>query len=36
MAKDQNLTREQINAYSQKISDQISNVMTSELAAKHS
>ena len=34
MAKDQNLTREQINAYSQKISDQISNVMTSELAAK--
>jgi hypothetical protein len=34
MAKDQNLTREQINAYSLKISDQISNVLTSELAAK--
>ena len=34
MAKDQNLTREQIVAYSQKISDQISNVLTSELAAK--
>jgi len=34
MAKDQNLTREQINAYSQKISDQISNVLTAELAAK--
>jgi hypothetical protein len=34
MAKDQNLTREQINSYSQKISDQISNVLTSELAAK--
>jgi superfamily I DNA and RNA helicase len=34
MAKDQNLTREQINVYSQKISDQISNVLTSELAAK--
>jgi len=34
MAKDQNLTREQIAAYSQKISDQISNVLTSELAAK--
>lgn len=34
MARDQNLTREQIVAYSQKISDQISNVLTSELAAK--
>ena len=34
MAKDQNLTRDQIAAYSQKISDQISNVLTSELAAK--
>ena len=34
MAKDQNLTREQIATYSQKISDQISNVLTSELAAK--
>lgn len=34
MAKDQNLTREQINAYSQKISDSVSNVLTSELAAK--
>jgi hypothetical protein len=34
MAKDQNLTREQINAYSLKISDQISNVLTTELAAK--
>lgn len=34
MAKDQNLTRDQINAYSQKISDQISNVLTTELAAK--
>jgi predicted DNA-binding ArsR family transcriptional regulator len=34
MAKDQHLTREQINVYSQKISDQISNVLTSELAAK--
>lgn len=34
MAKDQNLTRDQINAYTQKISDQISNVLTTELAAK--
>ncbi|MDD2762646.1 MAG: hypothetical protein PHE83_01575 [Opitutaceae bacterium] len=34
MAKDQNLTREQITAYSQKISDQIGNVLTSELASK--
>ena len=34
MAKDQNLTREQINAYSVKISDQINNVLTTELAAK--
>ncbi len=34
MAKDQNLTREQIATYSQKISDQIANVLTSELAAK--
>jgi hypothetical protein len=33
MAKDQHLTRDQIAAYSQKISDQISNVLTSELAA---
>jgi hypothetical protein len=34
MAKDQNMTREQIAGYIQKISDQISNVLTSELAAK--
>ena len=34
MAKDQHLTREQIATYSQKISDQISNVLTTELAAK--
>jgi hypothetical protein len=34
MAKDQNLTREQINAYSLRISDQISNVLTTELASK--
>jgi cell division protein FtsB len=34
MAKDQNLTRDQIAAYSQKISDQIGSVLTSELAAK--
>jgi hypothetical protein len=32
MAKDQNLTREQIDAYSVKISDQISGVLTSEMA----
>jgi len=32
MAKDQNLTREQINAYSLKISDQIGNLLTSEMA----
>lgn len=34
MAKDQNLTREQVNMYGQKIIDQIGNVLTSELAAK--
>ena len=34
MAKDQHLTREQISSYSQKITDQISNVLTTELAAK--
>ncbi len=34
MAKDQNLTREKIDMYGQKISDQIANVLTSELAAK--
>jgi len=34
MAKDQNLTRDQIATYSQKISDQVANVLTSELAAK--
>jgi hypothetical protein len=32
MSKDQNLTRESITAYSQRISDQVSNVLTSELA----
>ena len=32
MAKDQNLTRESITAYSQRISDQVGNVLTSELA----
>ncbi len=32
MAGDQNLTRESINAYSQKISDQVGSVLTSELA----
>jgi len=32
MAKDQNLTRESINGYSQRISDQISSVLTSEMA----
>ena len=32
MAKDQNLTRESINAYSQRISDQVGNVLTAELA----
>ena len=32
MSKDQNLTRESINAYSQRISDQIGNVLTAELA----
>jgi len=32
MAKDQNLTRESINAYSQRISDQISGVLTSEMS----
>lgn len=32
MAKDQNLTRESIAAYSQKISDQVGNLLTSELA----
>jgi len=34
MAKDQNLTREQLAGYTQKISDQIGIVLTSELAAK--
>lgn len=32
MAKDQNLTRDSINAYSQRISDQVGNVLTGELA----
>ncbi len=32
MANDQNLTRESINAYSQRISDQISGVLTGEMA----
>jgi hypothetical protein len=32
MAKDQNLTRESITAYSQRISDQISGVLTSEMS----
>jgi hypothetical protein len=32
MSKDQNLTRESIAAYSQKISDQVGTVLTSELA----
>ena len=32
MANDQHLTRDSINAYSQKISDQVGNVLTSELA----
>ena len=32
MAKDQNLTRESIAQYSQRISDQVGNVLTSELA----
>ncbi len=32
MAKDQNLTRESINGYSQRISDQIGSVLTAELA----
>ena len=32
MSKDQNLTRESIAAYSQKISDQVGSVLTSELA----
>ncbi len=32
MAKDQNLTRESINAYSQRISDQVSGVLTTEMA----
>lgn len=32
MAKDQNLTREQINAYSLRISDQIGTVLTGEMA----
>lgn len=32
MSKDQNLTRESINQYSQRISDQISGVLTSEMA----
>lgn len=32
MASDQNLTRDSINAYSQRISDQISGVLTSEMS----
>lgn len=32
MAKDQNLTRDSINAYSERISDQIGNVLTAEMA----
>ena len=32
MAKDQNLTRESINAYSQRITDQISGVLTGEMS----
>jgi hypothetical protein len=32
MAKDQNLTRDSIAAYSQRISDQVGNVLTAELA----
>jgi hypothetical protein len=32
MANDQHLTRDSINAYSQKISDQVGNVLTAELA----
>ena len=32
MAKDQNLTRDSINAYSQRISDQISGVLTAEMS----
>jgi hypothetical protein len=32
MSKDQNLTRESINQYSQRISDQISGVLTAEMA----
>ena len=32
MAKDQNLTRESINAYSERISDQIGRVLTAEMA----
>ncbi len=32
MASDQNLTRESINAYSQRISDQISGVLTAEMS----
>ena len=32
MSRDQNLTRESINQYSQRISDQISGVLTSEMA----
>ncbi|OHE79432.1 MAG: hypothetical protein A3G75_09545 [Verrucomicrobia bacterium RIFCSPLOWO2_12_FULL_64_8] len=34
LAKDQNLTREQLAMYTQKVSDQIGIVLTSELAAK--
>jgi hypothetical protein len=32
MSRDQNLTREQINQYSQRISNQVGNVLTAELA----
>ena len=32
MASDQNLTRESIGTYSQRISDQVGNLLTSELA----
>ena len=36
MSKDQNLTRESINNYSQRISDQISGVLTSEMSRNQS
>lgn len=34
LAREQNLTREQLAGYSQKITDQIANVLTNELASK--